>query len=101
MVWITGSILLFLFDSSSPGLFSWQAIVFIVVGMFAAAIVVGNITYFIVRRVSKSLMKNLNGSSEFELVDAKARRLGYLLLFANLALAVLFLLWTYNSFFWM
>ena len=55
-IWLTGGILLFLFDSRSPSILGLYPILFLMIGMFAAAVVIGNITYEIQKRAFKRIL---------------------------------------------
>ncbi|WP_417714494.1 hypothetical protein [Pseudophaeobacter arcticus] len=100
LIWLAGGIALFVFDSSGPGLFSWQAFVFLAVGMFASAIVVGGINYFIQRRIANFIVASMDEATDLNQVRRKTILVGYVLLSLNLTIAIVFLLWVYNSFFW-
>jgi len=102
IVWLVGSISLFQFDNRSPKLLSLQAGAFIVVGMFVAAVVVGNITYWIQRKLASVLAKHMS-SDPANLANTKAKleRISEILFVFNLLVAAIFLYWVYNSFFLM
>jgi hypothetical protein len=55
MVWIGSGIYLFATDPAAH-FFSWQAIVFFIVGMFLAAIVFGGAAYVLQRLIAKVFM---------------------------------------------
>lgn len=55
IVWIASGLFLYL-TSESASLFSWSAVIFFVVGMFAAAIVFGIAFYLIQRGIAKLLL---------------------------------------------
>lgn len=96
-VWILGSVGLFLLDERSPHLFSLQALVFIVVGMFVAAIAVGNLTYFLQTRVAHLLVRNMDPKEPIDGFENKVRSIGFMLLFVDIVIAALFVFWVYYS----
>lgn len=100
-VWIFTSVLLFLTHSEGPGLFSWQAALFVLVGMFVAAIVAGNLTYWLQRKVAKRLALTFDTSVSIEEQASKVRQVGVYLLFVDGVLAALFTFWVYQSTFMM
>ncbi len=101
-VWLAGSVFLFLTDARSPSLFSLQAFGFIIIGMFVAAVVVGNITYWIQKKLAHILANKLS-SAPADLADTKAKvmRIALVLFVFDLFIAIIFLYWVYNSFFLM
>ena len=102
IIWLIGSVLLFLFDTGNPSLISLQALGFIVVGMFVSAVVVGNITYWILKKLATTLVKKLS-SNLADLADTKEKveRYAKLLFVMDLFIAIAFLYWVYNSLFLM
>ena len=99
IVWLVGAIGLFLFDDLSPSLWSLQALGFIAIGMFAAAIIVGNITYWLQNRLASALSKNIDPNHNLDEQASKIRRLGWILLLVDTFISAVFLYWVYNSFF--
>jgi hypothetical protein len=55
--WLATGIYLFATRPLSPGLLSWKAFLFLVVGMFAAAVVVGAVLYGVERIITGSFSK--------------------------------------------
>lgn len=55
-VWLGTGIFLFAIRENSPGILSWQAAVFLLGGMFLAAIVVGSFLYFWQRLLARVLI---------------------------------------------
>jgi len=102
IIWIVGSVILFVGDGGISNLLTWQAAAFISVGMFVAALVVGNVTYWLQRTTAKMLMKRVSPDQAFTAEAAKKiSRLGKLLLLFDFVLATGVLLWCYASFFWL
>ncbi len=102
IIWLIGSVLLFLFDARSPGLISLQALGFIVVGMFVSAVVVGNITYWMQKKLASALANNLSSDiADLDDTIIKVERYAKLLFVLDFFIAIIFLYWVYNSFFLM
>ncbi|NVK16597.1 MAG: hypothetical protein HWE35_20680 [Rhodobacteraceae bacterium] len=99
IIWFVGSISLFLFDDRSPNLFSFQALGFVVVGMFTASIIVGGFNYWLQTRIARVLSRKLNEEFPTEKQAVKFLRIGWLLLASDVVLSILFLYWVYSSFF--
>ena len=99
-IWLVGGAILFLTDDVGPGLLSSQALFFLAIGMFAAAIVVGNITFLIHKPISKRLASKLREGENREKVEKSAKQASFFLFFIDLSVALVFLLWVYNAFFW-
>ena len=97
IIWIVTSIVLFLITDGGPGLISWQAALFILVGMFAAAIVLGMIGYLLQRVVASVLMRAAD--APLAQIEKTARALGLLLLVLNVALAIAATWFTFNLLF--
>jgi uncharacterized membrane protein len=99
VIWLAGGIILFLIDGGFPHLFSLRAAAFLGIGMFAAAIIVGSVSYFIINAMATRLMARYPDPTS---PDAQAAMRTWRNVFSvvNVALALLFLLWVYASFFW-
>lgn len=101
IIWVLGSIILFVLDGGISGLLTWKAAAFIVIGMFIAAIVVGNASYWLQRTIAKLVLARLGPDEAFTPETAnKISRLGKHLLVFDFVLASAFVLWCYASFFW-
>jgi hypothetical protein len=88
-------------DDDGPGLLSWQGAAFVFGGMFVAAIVVGNITYYLQRRVARTIMAQYDTSAEGLSAQARiAKKMSYAWFVFDSVISAGFLLWIYNSFFW-
>lgn len=101
IVWIIGSILLLLFDSDSPSLFSWMGLTFLVIGMFAASIIAGGISYLIQRAVGDRLARNA-ARQNLEVSPENAtnfRTIGWLLFALDTLIAIGFLYLVYGAIF--
>ena len=86
--WLVGGGFLFLMDGGPEALVSLNALAFLGIGMFAAAVIVGNLSYFLLVRF---------GDRYFMRHQYTLKRPWLL----GDALAVVFLLWCYASFFWL
>ena len=87
--WLGMGFLLFLFDDASPGLISWQAAVFLIGGMFVAAVGVGVAVY----GLAEVLMDGVESGS-----PARWKRVVTRL--ANTGLAIGFPVGVYAALFW-
>ncbi len=56
LVWVVAGVLLFHTEPEAVAL-SWQAIVYFFIGMFAAAYVMGNLSFFAVRGLTEALVR--------------------------------------------
>ena len=99
-VWLIGGACLFLYDGGLRNLFSLRAAAFLGIGMFAAAIIVGGVSYLIVRAFANRLMKRFPDPSAPEALSA-LRAWRHVFGIVNLTLGVLFVIWVYASFFWL
>jgi len=89
----------FLVDGGVSHLFSLRAAAFLGIGMFAAAIVVGSVSYFIINAMANRLMARYPDPSSSEAQSAM-RIWRNVFGVVNAGLAILFVLWVYASFFW-
>jgi len=92
-----GGVILFLIDGGVPNLFSWRAAAFLGIGMFAAAIVVGGISYLIIRTLADRLMMRY-GDPASVTAQRAMRKWRSVVRLLNLALAVLLVLCAYAVF---
>lgn len=97
--WLIGGVILFLADGGVSHLFSLRAAAFLGIGMFAAAIIVGGTSYFIINAMTTRLMARYPDATSNEAQSAM-RTWRNVFSVINGGLAVLFLLWLYASFFW-
>ena len=101
IIWVFGSVILFLWDGGISNLLTWKAFAFIFVGMFIAAILVGSISYWLQRTTAKLVMRRLAPDQAITPeIATRISRLGKLLLLFDCVLASAFVLWCYASFFW-
>ena len=98
-VWLVGGVILFLVDGGLPHLFSLRAAAFLGIGMFAAAIIVGGISYFVINAMATRLMARYPDPTSTE-AQVAMRRWRNVFGVMNSGLAILFVLWVYASFFW-
>ncbi len=98
VIWLVGGVILFLIDGGFSHLFSLKAAAFLGIGMFAAAVVVGSISYFILTTMAKRLMARHPDPSSPE-AQAAMRTWRSVFAVIDVVLALLFLLWVYASFF--
>ncbi|MGE0093620.1 MAG: hypothetical protein AB7M05_06910 [Alphaproteobacteria bacterium] len=98
-VWLIGGAILFLVDGGIANLFSWKAAAFLFIGMFAAAVIVGNVTYFIIRKIGDYLADKY-GEPSTPQAQLAMRRWRNVFGLMDFGIATLFLLWVYASFFW-
>jgi len=99
VIWLVGGVILFLLDGGISHLFSLRAAAFLGIGMFAAALIVGGVSYFIINAMATRLMARFPDPAAAEAQSAmRSWRLVFSIL--NLVLGVLFLVWVYASFFW-
>ena len=98
-IWLVGGVILFLIDGGFSNLFSWKAAAFLGIGMFAAAIVVGGVSYFIITGMANRLMARYPDPTSSEAQTAM-RTWRNIFSVVNVALGLLFLVWVYASFFW-
>jgi len=96
-VWIVTSVVRLIFRPY-PGLPAWPGNGFNGGGMFAAAMVMGSLGYWLQRRLARWLMarhgENLSAGTERTIFNY-----GIGLLLLEAALSVLFCFWVFNSFF--
>jgi hypothetical protein len=95
-VWLIGGAILFLVDGGLSNLFSVRAAVFLGVGMFAAAIIVGGISYIIRKMVAGRLMM-LHGDPSLPPSQGAMRNWRSRLRLLNLALSILFVIGAYAT----
>ena len=100
IIWLIGGAILFLFDGGIAALFTWKALAFLGVGMFVSAAIVGIVTYNIQRYIAKVLMRKIQDPYSPEAIS-QITRVGRGLLILNVTLGALFVLWVYNSLFWL
>lgn len=98
-IWLIGGVILFLVDGGFSHLFSLRAAAFLVIGMFAAAIIVGIVSYFIINAMATRLSARYPDPST---PDAQVAMRTWRNVFSliNVVLAALFVLGAYASFFW-
>lgn len=99
VIWLVGGVILFLVDGGVSHLFSFRAAAFLGIGMFAAAIIVGGVSYFILNTMATRLMARHPDPTSSEAQSAM-RVWRNVFGVVNAGLAILFLLWVYASFFW-
>lgn len=98
-VWLVGGVILFLIDGGFSHLFSLKAAAFLGIGMFAAAIIAGSVSYFIINAMAKRLMARYPDPTSPE-AQAAMRTWRYIFSIVNVALGVIFLVCVYAGFFW-
>lgn len=98
-IWLVGGVILFLVDGGVSHLFSLRAAAFLGIGMFAAAIIVGGISYLLINAMAARLMVRFPDptSDEAQLAMRTWRNVFGVI---NAGLAIFFVLWVYASFFW-
>ena len=94
--WLGGGALLFLVDGGLQNLISFQALLFLGVGMFVAAFLVGLISYKLFLKLADkaSLAAGADQAREAVLRSFRQSQI------AGFVLGLLFVLWVYASFFW-
>lgn len=97
-IWLVGGVILFLVDGGLSHLFSLRAAAFLGIGMFAAAIIVGGVSYLIVNAMATRLAARYPDPTS-SAAQAAMRTWRSIFGIANTVLAILFLLWVYASFF--
>ena len=98
-VWLIGGAILFLRDGGISNLISLWSLVFLFAGMFAAAVVVGGMSWWLIKKQARYLMEKYG---ELTTETAHKPRVvgGYIFFWAvHYLLGILFLLWCYNSFY--
>lgn len=99
IIWLGGGAILFFYDGGISNLISLESLVFLFAGMFVAAIVVGGVSLWLLKKQARYLMKKY-GDPTTE-AEKNAQILGgYIFYGIHYLLCVLFLLWSYNSFYW-
>ena len=99
VIWLVGGGILFLVDGGVSHLFSLRAAAFLGIGMFAAAIIVGSVSYFIINAMANRLMARYPDPSSSEAQSAM-RMWRNVFGVLNAGLAILFVLWVYAGLFW-
>jgi len=100
VTWLIGGTALFLFDGGLNSLFSLKAAAFLFVGMFVAAVAVGNATWWLQQRLVKYLLKKFPDPFDPKAVRSISN-VGSWLTLVDVLIGIVFVVWVYNSFFWM
>ena len=99
IIWLGGGAILFFYDGGISNLISLESLVFLFAGMFVAAIVVGGVSLWLLKKQARYLMKKYGDPTTEAGKNAQILG-GYIFNGIHYLLCVLFLLWSYNSFYW-
>jgi amino acid transporter len=98
LVWVIAGVLLFHTEPEAQAL-SWQALVYFFIGMFVAAYVMGNLSFFAVRGLTEALVRTRIVTQPTRRAAIGLTVAGYVM-FAGQALLIYFLArWTIRQIF--
>jgi hypothetical protein len=98
-IWLIGGAILFLIDGGVSNLLSLRAAVFLLVGMFVAALIVGGVSYWLINVMAKRLAQRFPDPTTPQAQSAM-RTWRAIFAIVNLMLGAIFVVWVYASFFW-
>lgn len=85
IVWLASTFYIFIVSDYGPNLLSWQALTFAILGMFAAAILLGSVFYILQRLVASPLSNLLDGASPSRGAIGVVAVMGFLLMIIQVA----------------